>query len=408
MPVTTVKEEHQAFISQPAYQRLEEHLRANIASGLWPVGVMLPSRRDLAKSLGIDLRTLQRAIQPLLDDGTLKASGTRGTFVAKESLTEPLAGTAVPGANFSIAFREATKTLTKPLVIGMIDCDFLNAHNNFVLPMSWNALIAQGVETKLSEYEVVCRAYDRFDVADTGPISLSIAISKMIDEGVDGIVVCAMHNNREHPVEDVFTSVDLQKTPTVFISWQSVPFPVPQVYYDSQAAGYKAAEHLITAGYRPITYVGSIRDRWSKLRLAGVKEAVRQSSLPETDLLTAASANRLQERLENYAAERGMALDAFCPGIVGANDEYAYEALEVLRRAGLEPGTGFGAVGFDNSMGARRNGLTSLDPPMELLGKEAAGLVIKLIAGEKTPTQIKAFSRLVVRDSTRLRRGDST
>ena len=64
------------------YRRIEIELRKRVAGGQWPVGAMLPGRRDLARQYAVSLVTLDRAIGPLLADGTLRADDRRGTFVA--------------------------------------------------------------------------------------------------------------------------------------------------------------------------------------------------------------------------------------------------------------------------------------------------------------------------------------
>ena len=63
-------------------------MRRKIVEGEWSAGIMVPSRKSLAKSYGVDLRTVQRAIAALLEDGTLKAESGRGTFVPNSNNAE--------------------------------------------------------------------------------------------------------------------------------------------------------------------------------------------------------------------------------------------------------------------------------------------------------------------------------
>ena len=56
-----------------AYKQIEANLRSKIGQGHWPVGAMLPSRRDLAKEYGVSPITVERAVTRLLADGILRA-----------------------------------------------------------------------------------------------------------------------------------------------------------------------------------------------------------------------------------------------------------------------------------------------------------------------------------------------
>ncbi|MBC8141402.1 MAG: GntR family transcriptional regulator [Armatimonadetes bacterium] len=60
-----------------------------IASGQRILGEMLPGRASLATEYAVDLTTVQRAVFPLLKDGTLCADARRGTFVARAQSQTP-------------------------------------------------------------------------------------------------------------------------------------------------------------------------------------------------------------------------------------------------------------------------------------------------------------------------------
>src|SRR4051812_27454833 len=64
------------------YKQIEGELRRKIEGAVWPVGSMLPSRRDLARQYGVSTLTVERAIDGLVREGLLRADDRRGTFVA--------------------------------------------------------------------------------------------------------------------------------------------------------------------------------------------------------------------------------------------------------------------------------------------------------------------------------------
>ena len=57
--------------SVPVFEQLADQLRAQLADGRIPVGSRLPSARELAEQLGINLHTVLHAYQALRDEGLI-------------------------------------------------------------------------------------------------------------------------------------------------------------------------------------------------------------------------------------------------------------------------------------------------------------------------------------------------
>jgi len=66
----------------PIYVQLREQLAAQVGRGLLAPGARLPTMREVAVALRIDLNTVQRAYGELERDGILVLVRGRGTFVA--------------------------------------------------------------------------------------------------------------------------------------------------------------------------------------------------------------------------------------------------------------------------------------------------------------------------------------
>jgi GntR family transcriptional regulator len=66
----------------PIYVQLREQLSALVGRGALAPGVRLPTMREVAVALRIDLNTVQRAYGELERDGILVLVRGRGTFVA--------------------------------------------------------------------------------------------------------------------------------------------------------------------------------------------------------------------------------------------------------------------------------------------------------------------------------------
>lgn len=55
----------------PVFEQLADQVRAQLADGRIPVGARLPSARELAEQLGINLHTVLHAYQALRDEGLI-------------------------------------------------------------------------------------------------------------------------------------------------------------------------------------------------------------------------------------------------------------------------------------------------------------------------------------------------
>ncbi|WP_411954251.1 GntR family transcriptional regulator [Alkalibacillus sp. S2W] len=67
---------------EPIYHQIEHQIKALIASGQLEAGTSLPSIRALSKDLEVSVITTRRAYQNLENEGFIKTSQGKGTFVA--------------------------------------------------------------------------------------------------------------------------------------------------------------------------------------------------------------------------------------------------------------------------------------------------------------------------------------
>lgn len=68
-------------LAEPLFEQLAGSIRAGIIDGATAVGERLPSARDLADSLDINVHTVLRAYQVLRDDGFIELRRGRGALV---------------------------------------------------------------------------------------------------------------------------------------------------------------------------------------------------------------------------------------------------------------------------------------------------------------------------------------
>ena len=398
------------YVSRAAViDQLEHSLRARIASGVWLPGVMLPSRRDLAKEFAVDLHTLQRAIQPLLADGTLQADGGRGTFVSAERWAEN------PNVSDPIIL-ESTSRLETPVIV---------AQEALPLQVGTLGIIAAYDTSRTGAFDVagvgtrdILRSLERTFLEAGGRTiffnlfrgkrpwaTVSDASNVLLAQGVDALAVVGI---QENPLlGNIPTMQDSSKTlPIIYLSLSSSYQPRLHVFYDQRQAGYQAAEHLLQIGCRRLLFLVPFEVSWLEERVAGARIALRHASLPPEALRVFPAKHSLDawsEAIESASADaihQAFAQNLVEEGVIAPNDGIAHMFLEIAEEWGRKPGRDFALIGFDDVPESSYCGMTSIRPPFEEMGAEAGRLLLRRLAGEKIHMQICLRSHLIIRDST--------
>ena len=73
--------------SPPLYARIAKTLQDSIGAGLYPVGALLPTEKDLAQELGVSRQTVRRAIESLKQRGFVSSQRGVGTRIENDKVT---------------------------------------------------------------------------------------------------------------------------------------------------------------------------------------------------------------------------------------------------------------------------------------------------------------------------------
>lgn len=389
---------------------------------------MLPSRKDLAKEYGVDLRTLQRAIAGLLDDGTLQASDRRGTFVAKgecrthdtiELARHPLAATPTESFHTRFSHMVGEPYPASPMTIGIIAPCGLGEVVDDEPRSPWVEIIVRSLESECAKHGVTTRFCDLFEPGGKDWIAVDTGIRSLIEQGIDGLIVVDIHDVHGL-LNTVMTLPDLETLPLSYVACRELLHPIPHVFYDNRYAGYQAAEHLIHAGYQRLVFYAPYSAYWVTERLEGIQNALRHAGYSEDALILypegpvpehvhttrstifdiARSAKELDEAAQ-LCRDFLQGSDRIAYGIIAAGDAIAWAVLNTASEQGWHAGVDFGIVGFDDRQLSRTYGLTSLRPPLEALASTAFELLQKAMHNQVGPMQVRLTSQLVVRSSTR-------
>ncbi|MDR3707243.1 MAG: LacI family DNA-binding transcriptional regulator [Capsulimonadaceae bacterium] len=272
----------------------------------------------------------------------------------------------------------------------------------------WGHDVSTALELKLSEQGAARVSYFNRRVPNAPPVPVDEAASALLSKNVDALVL--VYFGPSTLLTDQIPVFEAAGVPYVFVSPHALSAPVANIYYDNRAAGFAAGMHLIEMGHRGITFLAPVDPDWASARIEGVADAIRAFRLPP-DTLNVYPGERPQctpaqlwTTADGYAgavrtiAEAGIVSGQIAPAVIALNDEAALAFLDVVRAAGRA--ADFAVMGFDDMPEARFEGLTTLRPPREAMGREAADLILKMCRRQKARKQICLLSDLVARAST--------
>jgi DNA-binding LacI/PurR family transcriptional regulator len=386
-----------------SFKEIEQDMRSKISYGKWAPGAPLPSRRDLAKEYGVTCVTIQRAIAGLIADGTVLAHPRKGTFVSGEAAAQRAGGSSAPAA-----------TGKRP-VIGIIA--ELPVHGSPRSDGSYfeNRIAVQAVEQVYSEQGLTTRFINILQPNDKH-LHVDEAIDQLVAENVDGIVV--VFCDELDKVKRVYAASRRIKVPLVYVASRELMVPISHVYFDNRDAGFQAAQHLIDQGCTSIAMFAPFIEDWAQERSAGIRHAIATSDLsprsvsfhPQmplvaqwnlSDLGVGYEENKRITQAEAYQCAKEFFGAGPAPdGIIAANDHVAFGIIQAAEEFSKFSGRDYLLVGFDDVPDSRMVNLSTLRPPLEWMGYEAANLLLQSIQGRQSTRHIKLRSHLVTRAST--------
>lgn len=103
----------QTSVRAPLHERLRQQLNEQISAGRWRPGDRIPPERELAKTYGVSLITVRRALHDLATEGVLVRRVPAGTFVAVRATRLRQLGIV------SFGYQTMTNRLFGPMLGGM-------------------------------------------------------------------------------------------------------------------------------------------------------------------------------------------------------------------------------------------------------------------------------------------------
>ncbi|NRG17252.1 LacI family DNA-binding transcriptional regulator [Rhizobiales bacterium] len=219
-------------------------------------------------------------------------------------------------------------------------------------------------------------------------------VDALLQHRVDGIVLCPSVGTQAEEIVRLTRS----GVPVTLICREIEGVPAPLVRGDDHAGGYAATKHLIENGHRRIAMVGGRRQTSvGRDRNRGWREALSDAGI---DPASQIDIPELMTRDEGFEiVPQLLNADPAPTAVVAFNDLIALGLLDGLRRAGRT----LAITGYDdiNAAAKQAPSLTSVNNSATRIGRIAADLILKQIAGDATGNErILIEPELMIRESS--------
>jgi DNA-binding LacI/PurR family transcriptional regulator len=327
---------------------LKEYLRREMLEYRIPIGAKLPPESALMTRFSVSRGTIQRVLADLSAEGFLERQQGRGTFRIGPS-------------------RPVAKACERSLLVGV----WFSQPSGFLF-----GPIAESIREELHHW-----GYHA--VFEEGGLEVGAegrGIASLVRKPLDGFIAAPSSN----PSDDHRPLVELieRQVPVVMVDRTVLPHQADLVTTSHELGAERLVTHLIELGHRRIGFIGvpgleTIEERCSGYRLTMQRRGLRVD--PDWVQMTEATGNDCGR----MAALHLLALprERRPTAVFGANDFIAETVAIAVREQGVRVPEDLSVVGFDdvNPLPGHPTWLTTYAQPKQLIGRQAARLLIKRI-----------------------------
>jgi DNA-binding LacI/PurR family transcriptional regulator len=227
-------------------------------------------------------------------------------------------------------------------------------------------------------------------------------VDAIIDRQMDGLIFVGP---RLHAEQIVSTA---QRIPTVAVGFHMPDAEAFDTVNNDDVLGARlVVRHLAEAGYHNIAMLSLKVDPPDRLAVTGQRELGYRKTMADLGLGEHINVIRAHQSLrEAQVTARHLLEGPKRPDAIFCwTDFIALEVISIARELGLDVPGDVAVVGYDNTMFCdfAQNSLTSVDQSGELLGLQAARLLIERIKGRREAEHFVVTPRIVARASSRKR-----
>lgn len=222
-------------------------------------------------------------------------------------------------------------------------------------------------------------------------------LRRLLDQSTDGVLLLLPYERI-----GIANALLAQNIPFVAIGDRNEPTTAfPTIGSTIWLGGYTATEFLISQGHRRIGIItGPLHLTTSRARLAGYREALERAGIPIDPALICEGNYLLGDGVKQTYAM----LDQPDPptAIFAGNDAQAAGVYQVLYQRNIRIPDEMSVIGFDDVTYTAQMSppLTTIHQPLTEMGKMAANMLLRLIAGQRLDSNhVELSTSLVVRES---------
>lgn len=360
---------------KPKYEVILDWVYKKIESGELKDGSRLNSENELVALFGVSRQTVRRAIADLETRGIVRRRRGSGTFI--NILPEH-------GEVNALSPKERTNRIA-------VITTYINEY--IFSP------IIQAIEKVLhnNEYSIQLSFTNN-----------AIGKERQILEGllenmdIDGVIVEPTTSGLPNPNTHFYRELLARGIPVLFLNSYYEDVKVPHVSMNDYAAGKIATEYLLQCGHKEIGGIFKADDGQGRRRFSGYQDALLAAGVEvkrervvwiDTELLAAEDADYafITKRLKN------------CTACVCYNDEVAIKLQNICLNQGIGVPEELSIMGIDNSELAHfaQIPLSTVENPIEDLGKLAALGIMELINGHGLQENLELEPKVVERESVK-------
>lgn len=283
----------------------------------------------------------------------------------------------------------AARTLAKGEtgIIGLIAPAMDDPFFNSVIKSINNSLLNEGYFLAISLYD---------DIISDESGGIYIGKNYLFQDGrVDGIIILSPINENEYIDE-----LKKKGLPFILVDNQELHDDIFSIIVDNFKGGYDITKYLIDLGHTKIGFIGGNNIYLSaKERRRGFISALNDNNLEpfiiEEGEFTIISGYEIMSR---WIKE-----DKIPTAVFASDDKIALGAINACHTHNIKVPQDISICGYDNLMIAAELNphLTTVQQPVEQMGKEAAEIILQLIQGHSLKAKtIKLPPKLILRDST--------
>ncbi len=334
----------------PVYQVLANRIRESVLSGGYAPGQLIGTELDLARQENVARMTIRRAIELLVNEGLIIRRPGKGVYVREQNVV----------------------TRTIHVVAGNL---------------SWepSLQISRGTQSVAGSLGIQVQLYDAY-----GDIDRDLAMLRQLpDSPVDGAVVLSLHNST---FSEVLYKLKSDDFPFILVDHQIEGIDISSVTADNYDGGYQVGQEFIKLGHKRIGFIGDIATTTVRDRLAGMRDAIADASMPfDRSLIYELKTEPLgdwSEEIDRCTREI-MSRNDRPTAIFFSCDAVARTAYRTFNRMGIRIPQDISVIGFDDDPLAEwlTPTLTTVRQPFFAIGEAAMNLLGQRIIDPKAPAQ---------------------